>query len=78
MHLESWIHAVINANLKSDEEFRRFAGKDFLRFPSRTDVETYQLYRLRQTLRTCLKDSAFYRELFGNARALPENNSRAK
>ena len=72
MHLESWIHAVINANLKSDEEFRRFAGKDFLRFPSRTDVETYQLYRLRQTIRTCLKDSAFYRELFGNAPELPE------
>ncbi len=72
MHLESWIHAVIDANLKSDEEFRRFAGKDFLRFPTRTDVETYQLYRLRQTIRTCLKDSAFYRELFGNASALPE------
>jgi phenylacetate-CoA ligase len=76
MHLESWIHAVINANLKSDEEFRRFAGKDFLRFPSRTDVETYQLYRLRQTIRGCLENSAFYRELFGNATELPDTMRR--
>ena len=73
MHLELWIHAVIDANLQSDEEFRRFAGQDSFRFPSRTGVETYQLYKLRQTIRTCLKDSAFYRELFGNALALPEN-----
>ena len=58
--------------MQSDEEFRRFAGKDFLRFASRKDVETYQLYRLRQTIRTCLKDSAFYREFFADARALPE------
>ena len=64
MQLESWIHGVINLNLASDAEFRRYAGKDTLFHPSRRDVERYQLYKLNQTLRYCRSQSLFYQELF--------------
>ena len=73
MNLDSWIHGVINSNLENDEEFRRFAGKDFLHLPSRSEVETYQLYRLNKALRYCRENSSFYRELFRAAGAPTED-----
>jgi phenylacetate-CoA ligase len=73
MHLESWIHGVINLSLQNDEEFRRFAGKYFLHLPSRFAVETYQLYRLNKALRYCREHSSFYRELFRTAGAPVED-----
>ena len=63
MHLESWIHSVIQLTLQRDEEFCRFAGKG-LHFPSRSAVETYQRYRLNKTLQYCRANSSFYRQWF--------------
>jgi phenylacetate-CoA ligase len=73
MQLESWVFDVINANLAGDEEFRLFAGKNALTHPARSDVETYQLFMLRRTLRYCYANSAFYRRLFHSAGAPSED-----
>jgi phenylacetate-CoA ligase len=64
MKIESWIHSVIHLALQNDAEFRRFAGKDSPISPSRSALETYQLYMLNKALRYCRDNSAFYRELF--------------
>ena len=71
MRLESWIHGVIRSNLRSDAAFRRLAGKDSLQALTRSEVETYQLYRLNRALQHCRSNSSFYRELFQTAGAPP-------
>jgi phenylacetate-CoA ligase len=64
LYLESWIHYIIRTTLEKDAEYRRFANKNNLASLTRSDVETYQIYKLRRMLRHCREKSAFYRELF--------------
>lgn len=73
MFLESWIHSVIKNLLAGDAEYRRFAGKESQGTVSRTDVQTYQAYRLRRALRYCREKSSLYRDLFRQMSLEPED-----
>jgi phenylacetate-CoA ligase len=64
LHLESWIHYIIRTALEKDVEYRRFANRNNPASLTRSDVDTYQLYKLRRILRYCRDKSAFYREMF--------------
>jgi phenylacetate-CoA ligase len=64
LYLESWIHYKIRTALERDAEYRRFANRNHPASLTRSDVETYQICKLRQILRHCREKSAFYREMF--------------
>jgi phenylacetate-CoA ligase len=73
LYLESWIHHSIRTALEKDAEYRRFANKSHMASLTRSDVETYQIYKLRRILRHCRDKSAFYREMFRAESIEPED-----
>jgi phenylacetate-CoA ligase len=64
LYLESWIQYIIASALENDAEYRRFANKTCLNTITRSDVESYQVHKLRRILRYCREKSDFYREMF--------------
>jgi len=64
MYIENWLHRIIESAFRAEPAYRRFSNKKGLKRISRPDVETYQNYRLRQTLQYCFDHSSFYREVF--------------
>ncbi len=62
---EEWIHAKIRQVFQEDAGYRQFTGKTVLSEVTRSDIESLQLYRLKQTLRYAADNSPFYRDLPG-------------
>jgi phenylacetate-CoA ligase len=73
LYIEYWLHKILKATLETEPEYRRFANKSDLNQISRSDVETYQSYRLQRILQYCCDHSSFYRESFASAGLRPEN-----
>ncbi len=63
MIFESWIHNRIKQTFDNDSEFRQFLGKENLEQVSRKDIEAYQIFRLKKTIKYSSSKSAFYRGL---------------
>ena len=73
MYLESWIHRTIKEAFEKDAEYRRFAEKSTLGHITRSDIETYQAFRLRRMLRYCREKSTFYRDMMQMVPVAPED-----
>ncbi|MBN2243654.1 MAG: phenylacetate--CoA ligase family protein [Acidobacteria bacterium] len=73
IYLQSWLQGVIEDNLRTDAEFRRFSGKERASSFTRSDVESYRDFNLRRTLRYAYEKSAFYRERFDRAGMKPSD-----
>jgi len=70
-YLESWLHDIIEYNLKTDERFRRFSGSPPTGPLTRSHVETYRDFHLQHMLHYTHANSHFYRELFDSNRLKP-------
>ena len=73
MYLEYWLHKILKAAFETEPEYRRFADNSDLNQISRSDVETYQSYKLLRILQYCHDRSSFYRESFASAGLKPED-----
>jgi phenylacetate-CoA ligase len=73
LYLEAWLHDIIRQKLEADEGFRRFIKTDRLNHVSRSDVDAYQLFLLRQTLHYAYANSSYYHELFDKNGVRPED-----
>ena len=62
--LEQWLHGLIKQKVREDTEYRQFSGKDSIDQVSRSDIDNYQLFKLKKTLSYVCEKSTFYRELF--------------
>jgi phenylacetate-CoA ligase len=60
LSLEKWIYQIVGGSLGTDHV-------------TRSEVEAYQLLRLRQTLQYSYEKSAFYRGLFNKAGLVPDD-----
>jgi phenylacetate-CoA ligase len=73
LYLETWLHGIVRTTREKDAPFRVFAGKGGLGRVTRSNVEAYQFYKLRQILRYSYERSSFYRGLFRTAGIEPED-----
>jgi phenylacetate-CoA ligase len=83
LHLENWIHGIIQATLRKDAEFRGslpgwYPEAGLHPEPGyhpgrlmRSDVERYQQFKLLRSLKYCYEKSSFYREQFHKAGISP-------
>ena len=63
MYIEEWLHRIIRAGFGA-------AGRI-----GRTDVDSYRLYRLRDTVAYAFRMSSFYRDLFNVCGIRPDDIS---
>ncbi|MFO8101126.1 MAG: AMP-binding protein [Dehalococcoidia bacterium] len=63
MMFEQWIHRKVRQAFEEDAGYRRFRGTDSLDEGTRRDIQSLQLYRLKQTLNYAAANSPFYRDL---------------
>lgn len=72
MFLEQWIKDKIKRALEEDPECSRYiAGGELTRL-TRQEMEAFQLFKLRKTLKYACGKSAFYRNLFSSAGIEPD------
>lgn len=64
MNLEKMIHDKIKKDFNTDAHYRAFTGKDSMKKVTRSDIETYQLFRFRQMMRYACEKSSFYKKLY--------------
>lgn len=62
--LQRWLHNIMRRRLKDDGEYRQFIGKDSLADITSSDVQYFQLYKLKRILNYAYDRSPFYHELF--------------
>ncbi len=62
--LEQWLHDKIRQEWRQNEGYRRFAGKQVLEQITRADVNSFHIFKLRETLAYSYRNSSFYKELF--------------
>jgi phenylacetate-CoA ligase len=63
--LEHWLHEKITHRVREDSDYRQFIGKGSLdQELTRSDVEDYQLYKLRKILSYAYEKSDFYKKRF--------------
>ncbi len=71
-YIEYWLHDRIRSTWDREGEFRRIR-KSLPDRLTRADVEAYQFFELRKTLRRAAEQSSHYRELFEKAVFRPED-----
>ncbi len=71
--LERWLHNLMRETLKDDGEYRQFIGKDSLAEITSSDVQDFQLYKLKKILNYAYDKSPFYHDLFTRDRVNPND-----
>lgn len=64
--LEQWLHGIIKQKVREDTEYQQFLRKENIDQVERSDIDSYQLFKLRKTIAYVYEKSTFYRELFTN------------
>lgn len=71
--LEEWLHDIIERRVREVPEYHQFIGKEILEGITRSDVEDYQLFKLRKILSYAYQKSSFYKDLFNKNRVKPDD-----
>ena len=58
--LEQWLYNIIRQKVKEDPEYRQFVGKESIARLTSTDVDLYQLFKLKKILSYAYQKSTFY------------------
>jgi phenylacetate-CoA ligase len=65
--LEQWLQNLIRDKTSRDPEYQRSVGKTSMGKVTRSDIEFYQLSKLREIISYAYENSNFYRKLFDNS-----------
>lgn len=71
--LEKLIHSRFLADFKKSQELRDMVGKDSLDEITAEDVNTYQLYKFRESMRYAMENSHYYKKKYEAAGITPDD-----
>ncbi len=71
--LEKLIHSRFEADFKKSPELRAMVGKDSLAEITAEDINTYQLYKFKESMRYAMENSHYYKKKYEAAGISPDD-----